>query len=150
MLGATEPEAVNVHTNTGVISEKITDVHYIHFSDDSQTMVLTKADGKKTSVAIVDIRKITFGEQIVNALESTTQPAHVRFTLVETEEIYVDCTDGIKALSLYNINGQQVYAAQYTNTPNQVVFSVASLPQGVYIAKVNTPTASVSQKLTIH
>ncbi len=148
---ATEPQAINIHTNKGVLSEKIADVHYIHFSDDNQTLVLTKASGNKQAVPIADIRKITFGKQEVTKLTNPDlQPAQVVFTLAQAQEIHVDCTDGIKGLCLYNISGQQVFTAQYTDTPKHIAFSVAHLSQGVYVATVQTNTAAVSQKLTIH
>ena len=51
------------------------------------------------------------------------------------------------ALDLYSITGQRVYGQTLTTGANQL--DLQQLPNGIYIAQLNTPTGTIQQKLVI-
>lgn len=130
------------------------------------TMVITTTDGNSTHYAIDNIQKITFGADALtvlpagnlfnfdnirkitfsngtDAIGTTSGNAPIQVVCRNNELRVVGWESGKKAVAtLYSVDGQRLWNANgWTGQP----VSVASLPQGVYIFKINSTSFKFSK-----
>lgn len=144
---------------------------------DTPKYLTLHADGKATSYAISDIRKITFGKQIADNLEvylkskntvdnysySTfekgvfeVEPSGVEGVLVDNNNLSITYNAGLQEITV--LSSQEITAIVVCNLNGMVVemsspmtteatVSLADYASGMYVVKAVTATTTQTQKI---
>ncbi len=147
------PEAMNVlKVNGKTVSTRLDEFRKITFSPAEDFMLIHSRNSDATvDVPVGEVRRITFGDYIEDGnpdgIENIEQLAN--FTVYGTDEINIECSDGIRSVQLFNVSGQLLYTSLTSDEPQHVWFSVSEMPNGVYVVVVESSTTTVSQKIII-
>lgn len=120
----------------GSISETIEFSEFEKITFDDVTVNITKADGTTLSAAMSEISRIHFGDY--SNIDNLELEAEKLIAYVSNDAIAVNCRAGI-TIAVYDIIGTEVICTRQ-KADNGVV-SIAQLPKGIYIIKVDDRTA---------
>ncbi len=142
-------EAVNVEkADGGLLSTRLSGLKKITFSTDETEMTLHTAVGTPTVVCLSDMKRITFGAYTEDAT-GLVAPRTTCFSLTLGGTLHVACPDGIRLVSIYDVRGTQLYTRTLDGAPTECDVPVTVLHKGLCLVRVQTTTATVTQKITV-
>ena len=117
----------------------ISDLRQITF--DGTTVTVEQNDGTKSDNAMSAISRISFGNY--TTIGETIPCSDALVTYITSDEIAVNCEAG-SPVTIYNVVGNQVLCTRLN--ADYAAISIANLPKGIYIVKVNDRSAKIIRR----
>ena len=89
--------------------------------------------------------RFSFTTSVSTGINETVASSLSLYPNPTTDGFYVNASDNLSTLSIYNLNGASVLSKQIQG---QTYVDVTSLNAGIYIVKIVTPEGTVTKKLT--
>jgi len=146
--GATSGDTLYIHKNNGFPVDKVSldNIQKISFS--GENLSVATLSGNKIVYAINDVAKLMFKDANATGIHNpSAQDFDVLVRVTPAGDVVVECSVGIKSLTLFSADGKMISQQRCEGVETQCIVSLQSNAAGVYLIKIETEQGVVIKKV---